>query len=200
MEEATDPEGLWVYIEKTHKENTVSKVPTVTKMSARTTYQQMRQGPYESIILYKERFNNALKAYMDQGNPKMGDVDIAMDFFHGLDNTRYAGFKTEMLSGLIARSIAQPANLNVMYLLANQWVKPVTRGNAGGFASTFHTTLDKTEKQCGNRPEGGGRHKGGRRKGGKHQPSQDKKEGGDRKDTVKGFACIEMGYYANRCP
>ncbi len=34
VEEATDLEGLWVYIEKTHKVNTVSKVPTVTKMSA----------------------------------------------------------------------------------------------------------------------------------------------------------------------
>ncbi len=50
VEEATDPEGLWVYVEKTHKVNTISKVPTVTKMSTRTTYQQMRQGPYESII------------------------------------------------------------------------------------------------------------------------------------------------------
>ncbi len=54
MEEATDPEGLWVYIKKTHKVNTVSKVPTVTKISAGTTYQQMRQSPYKSIILYKE--------------------------------------------------------------------------------------------------------------------------------------------------
>ncbi len=34
VEEAMDPEGLWVYIEKTHKVNTVSKVPSVTKMSA----------------------------------------------------------------------------------------------------------------------------------------------------------------------
>ncbi len=112
-----------------------------------------------------------LKAYVDQGNPKMGDEDIAMDFFHGLDNAKYAGFKTEILNGLTAKSITQPANLNAMYLLANQWVKPVTRGNATGFASTFHTTLNKTEKTRGNNPEGGGRHKEGRQKGGKQQPS-----------------------------
>ncbi len=122
----------------------------------------MRQGPYESIILYKERFNNVLKAYVNQGNPKMGDEDVAMDFFCGLDNARYAGFKTEILNRLTAKSITQPANLNAMYLLANQWVKPVTRGNAAGFVSAFHTTLDKTEKTHGNNPEGGGRHKGGR--------------------------------------
>ena len=130
----------------------------------------------------------------------MGDEDVAMVFFRGLDNARYAGFKTEILNGLTAKSITQPANLNAMYLLANQWVKPVTRGNAAGFASTFLTTLDKTEKQCGNQPEGGGRHKGGRQKGGKQQPSQDKKEGGNRKDTIECFACGEMGHYANKCP
>jgi hypothetical protein len=160
----------------------------------------MRQGPYKSIILYKERFNNTLNAYVDQGNPKMRDEDIVMDFFRGLDNARYTGFKTEILNGLTAKSIMQPANLNAMYLLANQWVKPVTRANAAGFASTFHTMLSKTEKTHGNNPEGGGRHKGGRQKGGKHQPSQDKMEGSDRKDTIECFACGKMGHHANKCP
>ncbi len=65
----------------------------------------MRQGPYKSIILYKEQFNKALKAYVDQGNPKIGDEDVAMDFFRGLDNARYAGFKTEILNGLTIKSI-----------------------------------------------------------------------------------------------
>jgi hypothetical protein len=46
-----------------------------------------------------------------------------------------------------------------MYLLANQWVKPVTRCKATGFASTFYTMLNRTEKQCGNQPEGGGKKK-----------------------------------------
>ncbi len=40
----------------------------------------MRQGAYESIITYKKQFNNALKAYVDQGNPSMDQKDIAMDF------------------------------------------------------------------------------------------------------------------------
>ena len=102
----------------------------------------MRQGPYESIILYKERFNNALKAYMSIKEI----LKWEMDFFCGLDNARYAGFKTEILNGLTAKSIMQPANLNAMYLLANRWVKTVTRGNALGFANMFHTMLDKTER------------------------------------------------------
>jgi hypothetical protein len=68
----------------------------------------------------------------------------------GLDNARCAGFKTEILNGLTLKAIAQRENLNAMYLLANQWVKPVMRGNASGFSSTFTTTLDCTERPCGN--------------------------------------------------
>jgi hypothetical protein len=55
FEEAMDLESLWIYAEKTHKVNMISKEPTVNKMLACTTYQQMRQGPYKSIIIYKER-------------------------------------------------------------------------------------------------------------------------------------------------
>jgi len=55
-----------------------------------------------------------------------------------------------------------------MYLLANQWVKPVTRGTAG-FASTFHTTLDQTKKQRGNQ-----RDKKNQRREGKRNPGKPK--------------------------
>jgi hypothetical protein len=93
---------------------------SVIKMVARTTYQPMKQGAFESFITYKECFNNAsLKAYIDQGNPGMNEADIAMDFFRGLDNARYAAFKTKILNRLTTKLITQLANLNAMYLLAN---------------------------------------------------------------------------------
>ena len=60
----------------------------------------MRQGAFENIITYKERFNAALKGYNDQGNPEMSEKDIATDFFRGLDNARYAGFKKDILNSL----------------------------------------------------------------------------------------------------
>ena len=71
----------------------ISEVEIVTKMAARKTYQQMRQGHYKSIINYKEWFNITLKSYHEQGNAKLNDPDVAMDFFRGLDNVRYATFK-----------------------------------------------------------------------------------------------------------
>ena len=105
IDEATDPLGLWLLIEATHKVNTISKVKAVTKLAARSTYQTMHQGAFENIITYKERFNASLKGYNDQGNPEMSDKDIAMDFFRGLDNARYAGFKKDILNSLTSKSI-----------------------------------------------------------------------------------------------
>ena len=150
VDETTDPEGLWKLVEETHKVTTVSKVEAVTKLSARNTYKLMRQGNYESIIAYKERFNAALKAYQDQKNPEMADTDIAMDFFNGLDNARCASFKAEMINLLTSGAIEQPGNLNAMYLIANQWLK-ITKSHPSGLAGTFATTLDRQEPQKGNK-------------------------------------------------
>mmetsp|Transcript_2609 Transcript_2609/g.3980 ORF Transcript_2609/g.3980 Transcript_2609/m.3980 type:complete len:661 (+) Transcript_2609:626-2608(+) len=93
IEKQTDPLELWLLIEETHKVNSISKVEEITKLAARTTYNSIRQGPYESIITFKERFNSAHEAYIAQGNPKLEDKDIAMDFFRALDNARYGTFK-----------------------------------------------------------------------------------------------------------
>jgi len=80
FEQAADPEGLWQLVEETHKINSISKVEAIKKLAACSTYYHMRQGAYESIITYKEHFDNAKKAYDHQKNPKLGDKDVAMDF------------------------------------------------------------------------------------------------------------------------
>jgi len=56
----------------------ISKVEVITKLAARNTYQTICQGPYESIISYKERFNSSLKAYQDQDNPSIAVIDNAI--------------------------------------------------------------------------------------------------------------------------
>jgi hypothetical protein len=52
----------------------------VIKKSARKENQMMCQGPYESIITYKEWFNITLKAYQEQENAEILQPDITMDF------------------------------------------------------------------------------------------------------------------------
>ena len=83
----------------------------------------------------------ALKAYLDQKNTAIEEVDVAMDFFNGLDNGRYPSFKAEIINGLTAGSIKQPKDLNALYLLANQWLK-TTKSHPTGLATMFNTTLD----------------------------------------------------------
>jgi hypothetical protein len=46
-----------------HKIKTFIKVESATKMAARSTYQQMQKGPYDSIFTDKDWFSNSLKAY-----------------------------------------------------------------------------------------------------------------------------------------
>jgi hypothetical protein len=120
IEDEADAEGLWKLVEQKHKVHTASKVKEITKLMARANYQMIRQGCYESIIAYKERFNFALKSYEDQGNKKLDPPDIAMDFFRGLDNARYSTFKTDYINGLTSKAIDPPKDLNEIYLLANQ--------------------------------------------------------------------------------
>jgi hypothetical protein len=56
-------------------------VEAVMKLATRTQLAATRQGAFESIISFKQHYNNALKAYNDQKNPVMKPEDIAMDFF-----------------------------------------------------------------------------------------------------------------------
>ncbi len=130
----------------------------------------------------------------------LDDKDVTVDFFRGLDDEKYAGFKTEILIGLTSKAIKQPENLNAMYLLANQWVKPVTRGSAAGFASTFTTTLDRTERPRGNQLRGKRRGYGKIKDDEQQGVGGSPKENNDRRAQVECFTCGELGHYANICP
>jgi len=117
-----DVQRLWEIIEETHKVFTISRIDAVLKKTARKEYQFMHQVPYKNIITHKERFDIALKAYEDQDNADLEESDVAMDSFNGLDNARYAEFKKSILNGMTAGLVTQPATLNKMYLLTNQWL------------------------------------------------------------------------------
>ncbi len=174
-EQETDTAMLWDVIESTKKINMVHKVASVMKMAARTTYQQMRQGANKNIITYKEHFNNALKVYVDQGNPALDDKDIAMDFLEVSTTQDMLDLKQRSSTDLPQKAI-------------------------GGVASTFTTTLDRNERPCGNqlseKRRGEGKKKDDEQQGGGGNP----KENNDRRAQVECFTCGELGHYANKCP
>jgi hypothetical protein len=148
----------------------------------------MHQGPYESIITYKEHFDIALKAYEEQQNADMLQPDVAMDFFDGLDNGRYADFKKSVLNGMTAGSVTQPATLNEMYLLASQWLK-TTRALQSGLMSTFVTKLDMPDQG----PRTGKRQAKNKDEDTPNKPRRDMSK-------VKCFNCGKLGHIALNCP
>ncbi len=60
-----DPLMLWNEIEETHKVPNLSKVAAVLKHNTRKEYTRLKQGSFESIIVYQECFDVVLKAYQD---------------------------------------------------------------------------------------------------------------------------------------
>ncbi len=73
--------------------HSASEIGAVVKWAARTQLAMMRQGAFESIVAFKQRYTNALKAFKNLKNPELLKTDKVMDFFSKLDNSKYAEFK-----------------------------------------------------------------------------------------------------------
>jgi hypothetical protein len=84
-----DPEKLWQVIIKMHKVDCVSSVTAVKELAARKAYQNIKQGPFDSLAQYSERFRDTYHGYKATGTATrpidVEESDQALDFFHGLD-------------------------------------------------------------------------------------------------------------------
>ncbi len=69
-------------------------------LKSRKAYHSLKQGPYESLAQYSERFHDTYLTYMNTSGDleEIKEKEQAMDFFHGLDEGRYGTFKTNMLT------------------------------------------------------------------------------------------------------
>jgi hypothetical protein len=77
-----------------------------------------------------------------------------MDFFHGLDDRRYAEFKQNVKNGWAMKSMNPLTTVKEIYRLAGVWVKPTARGETGTGA-TYHTEQKKTQQKEDGRTEEG---------------------------------------------
>jgi len=126
-----------------HKVDCVSNITEVMTMAARKAYQNIKQGAFEGLSLYSERFHETYRAYKatdSTSNPVDVKEEVqAMDFFHGLDNARYGAFKMSMLNGWATKAVKPPKTANKIHMLAGSWVKHTARTNGGGYAATYMT-------------------------------------------------------------
>jgi hypothetical protein len=103
---------------------------------------------------------------------------------------------------LTTQTLQQPKDLNSMYLLASQWLKPNTR-TSSTTATTFATTVSTINHRRGNRNSNFRKNK---RHGGKKNEDQGENEkdsssvNDNNKDHIECFYCGENGHYANKCP
>jgi len=196
IEANVDPVRLWRVVEDKHRVHSTSEVAAIVKLEARNQLKNIKQGAFESIITYKKRYNDALKAYHDHGNPTKHGAEQAMDLFDGLDNGRYADFKVQYLNGLQIKTITAPTDLNTVFNLANNWLKPKALPG-GGYASTYATKVDKVKKKP--TPKEETKNDGDKQQG---KLKTDGKIESEQKTRTKKIECFICGdeHYATDCP
>jgi hypothetical protein len=119
-----------------------------------------------------------------------------MDFFDRLDNGRYANFKVQYLNGLQIKTITDPTDLNTVFNLANNWLKPKALPG-GGYASTYATKVDKVEKKSA--PKGETKNDEDKQQ---RKLKTERRVEGERKPRTKKLECFICGdeHYASDCP
>jgi hypothetical protein len=214
---AKDPLALWLAIVATHKVATTTNVESVVRLETRSRYQKIRQGTYESIVSYKERFDEVLEAYNDMENPEMADEDIAMDFFNGLDDARYGEFKTGLLNDMTKGTLGPPESLLDIYTMASRYLVRNSKSNNSGLGATFATRADDSSRGGRGRGRGGHGGRGGRgdhggrgkRDAGKKPRAEEESKEDNTPATNKPpkrsreiicWGCGEPGHVLNNCP
>ena len=198
-----DPLMLWQLMEATHRVGIDSRIPAVVKAESRRAYQSCAQSAYESIVKFKERFDDLLANYLEYENPEMEDVDVAMDFYRALDNSRYAAFKTNLVNSVNSGATEQPASLNEMYSQASSYLIPTKQQHAGTHRTAFATTADKSWDNSGSRQgdRGGGKGRGeGRSRKEKGGESKAAAPSGDAHANRDCWGCGETGHILRDCP
>jgi hypothetical protein len=80
-------------------------------------------------------------------NPEMDETDVALDFLHGLDDTRYADFKVSQLNDIDRGAIEVPSTVNKMYLLASRHLVVTKRPGGSSAGASFATADRQTVKR-----------------------------------------------------
>jgi len=138
MDALKDPLALWREIVITHSSGETHSGPLFSKKSTRDAYQTIKQISYESLVVFRERFEFVLEAYVAAGNPAMADADVAMDFLEALDSNRYDTFKAFVINNAAMGIQQPPATWQLMYLAITKHVCEPERRNRGG--NTIYAT------------------------------------------------------------
>ena len=194
-----DPLGMWLAIKRTHKIGSDSGVGVIKKADARMKYSNAKQGTYESITAFKERFDYLLDAYETAGNQKLQDEDIATDYLRALDDARYRELKLNIENDELMGYNKIPKMLSQMHALACNF-KVFKKQSVTNHGTAFAT---RDQKKNGSDDDHGDNSNDRNEK----SKGQDDSSSGKNQDSKKGkrrplicFGCGEPGHKVTDCP
>jgi len=150
QEEATDfeaastsqnPALLWKLVKRKHTVNSASGIHCVVLLEARQKYARIAQRDDETLVAFTARFKGVQLIYIELNEYKIPEAHVAMDYFNGLNEERYGGFKTFVRNNMASKSMAQPGTVALMQEQAQAYESPPGGGTPGA-ASTFVTTTE----------------------------------------------------------
>ena len=142
---AADPIRLWARVLQTHLAVDTG-VSIVNQKEARTKYGSVKQGATESLVSYKQRFEDALKGLNAVGAIPTPDSDQAVDFITGLDSNRYVDLKVQLQTELTGGYGTYPPNLGKAFERSSLHTI-VTNDGKAQLASMFLTGAKSTKKK-----------------------------------------------------
>ena len=137
--------GLYKNIEKSHNSGIGIVNTEDSKGDARLAYYHIKQLSYESLVIYKERFDHVVKNYNAHQNPPIPPAETAIDFMNSLDDIKYYDLKRTVNNNRAMGTGQPPGTVNEMYEMISNFAAnemPTENYKSGSAAYVTQTYND----------------------------------------------------------
>ena len=117
---ASDPNALAAIIRRTHFSHVDGATAMEAKDNIESNFNDLRQGPTQSIAVFKKEFDTQVRALEVAGGDPISPEQLALEFLKKLDQVRHGAMLVHLLNGRSAGG-AFPSTANDAYIVAKDW-------------------------------------------------------------------------------